>query len=124
MRLLLTCNGCKATAVVSCPGCPPGGHLEDCAFRDLGAALSCPAGSGCCAEGHSHDAAANACPGAGTGHPGAACPHPESADCIAVTPRGEPCPGGHCARGVPGCTVCRPITVTILDLDVPAGRGA
>jgi hypothetical protein len=130
MRLLLSCDNCKATSVVSCSGCPPEGHLgppeghlDICPFKDLGAALSCRPGSGCCPEDHSHDGAANACPGAGTGHPGAACPA-AAADCIAVTPRGEPCPGGHCARGVPGCTVCRPITVTVLDLDIPAGQGA
>lgn len=124
MRLLLSCNGCEATSVVSCAGCPPGGHLDTCPFRDLGAAVSCAPESGCCAEPHSHDQAANACPGAGTGHPGAACPRADSAACVAVTPHGEPCPGGHCAKGVPGCAVCRPITVTVLDIDVPGALAA
>lgn len=124
MRLLLSCNDCKATSVVSCSGCPPEGHLDGCPFGDLGAALSCRPGAGCCAEAHSHDEAANACPAAGAGHPGAACPAAGAADCIAVTPPGAPCPGGHCGKGVPGCTVCRPITVTVLDIDLPAAEGA
>jgi hypothetical protein len=100
MRLLLSCNGCKATSVVSCSGCPPetpGGHLGECPLRDLGAAVSCQPGSGCCAEDHSHDQAANACSGPGAAHQ------------------------GGCGKDVPGCAVCRPITVTVLDIDVPAG---
>jgi hypothetical protein len=121
MRVLLTCNGCKTSSVASCDCPTPEEHLEGCPFNDFGAALRCPPGSGCCAEDHSHDAAANACPGAGSGHAGAACPAPDS--CIAVTPAGQACPGGHCAKGVPGCTVCRPITITVVDLGVPAGTG-
>ena len=105
------CNGCGAQAFVDCT-CPPEmaavpAHVADCPMTDMGANVVCPPGSGCCQESHSHDAAANACPG---GHDGAACP--VGTACFVFTPPGEPCPGGHCALGVPGCTVCRPVTIT------------
>lgn len=64
----------------------------------------------CCPLDHHHGQAAAACPGAGgAGHPGQPCPHPNPAVCTRLTPPGEPCPGGHCGPGVPGCTVCRPV---------------
>jgi hypothetical protein len=79
-----------------------------------GAALTC----GCCTLDHNHDAAANACPGAGVNHEGAPCPAPQT--CIALTPPDEDCPGGHCGLGVEGCTVCRPVTITIMSVPVEA----
>jgi hypothetical protein len=49
--------------------------------------LICP----CCPEQHDHAAVANACPGAnGVGHDGV-----------------------PCGVGVPGCTVCRPVTIKV-----------
>ena len=81
------------------------------AGADPASALEC----GCCTQAHNHDLAANACPGAGLNHQGAACSHPDGGwACNVVTPLGEDCPGGHCGLGVEGCTVCRPITITML----------
>lgn len=78
------------------------------AGADPDSALEC----GCCTQPHHHGQAANACPGAGGNHTGAPCPEPDT--CIALTPPGEDCPGEHCGLGVDGCTVCRPITITLL----------
>ncbi len=105
---LLQCDGCRASTVVSCT-CPPGSreHVPGCALTDIGANLACVPGAGCCAEDHSHDEAANACPG---GHEGQKCPDPGT---CGVT-EGDGCAGGHCGKGVPGCTVCRPITIAML----------
>lgn len=82
------------------------------AGADPDAALECA----CCTKPHHHGRAANACPGAGGSHAGAPCPAPDT--CIAVTPLGEDCPGEHCGLGVDGCTVCRPITITLLAAPV------
>jgi hypothetical protein len=126
MRLILTCNGCRASTTVSCTaGCSPeAGHADGCRVADLDAALQCTPGAGCCALPHHHGQAANSCPGAGLNHRGAPCPDVNPAACQAVTPPGEPCPGGHCGKGVDGCTACRPLTVTVLDLGVLAGEAA
>ena len=79
---IVSCNGCKAIGFADC-SCPPGvplerGHLDACQMTDLGAAVTCAPGSGCCdGSGHpgvSHDAAANACPGIDGNHGGADCP--------------------------------------------------
>jgi hypothetical protein len=79
------------------------------AGADPDSALQC----GCCKKDHHHGQAANACPGVDAGHPGAPCPAPDT--CITLTPLGEACPGGHCGLGVDGCTVCRPIAITLLS---------
>jgi hypothetical protein len=71
-------------------------------------------GCGCCTENHHHGQAASACPGKGGNHPGAECPHPDPVACTVLTPEGEECPGGHCGLGIPGCSVCRPLTITLL----------
>ena len=121
MRVLLSCDNCRASRVASClPGCAPEtGHIPECPLNDLDAALTCTAGGGCCAVQHNHGQAANACPGIGLNHHGAPCSHPNPLACLVVTPEGTECPGGHCGKGVDGCTVCRPITIMILDLGTP-----
>jgi hypothetical protein len=95
----------------------------------------------CCPVAHSHEEAANACPGATgtndltTQHAGAPCPHPSpnGRECNAITPvpgasnlapEGEDCPGGHCWPGVEGCTVCRPCNIEWIGQIVPLGAGA
>ena len=88
----VTCNQCGASVVT------PDGNTD---------ALACA----CCPEAHSHEANANACPGAGLNHLGAACGHEDPAACVVLTEAGEPCPGGHCHVNVDGCQVCRPCTV-------------
>lgn len=93
-----------------------------------GAALSCPPGSGCCEQDHDHDAAANACPG---GH--GACPAPDNCPVwLGMQPHLDdsnvrdvsagPCPGGHCGLGVAGCTVCRPLKITVIPGSVRVQR--
>ena len=93
--------------VVQCATCSKVGFAQN--HQDPDGALECP----CCTEPHDHAANANSCSG---GHDGAECP--TGADCLVVTAAGEDCPGGHCAKGVDGCTVCRPIVITI-----PPGSG-
>ena len=66
----VTCNQCGASVIT------PDGNSD---------ALACP----CCPEAHSHEANANACPGAGLNH----------AD------------GAACGPGTDGCQVCRPCTI-------------
>jgi hypothetical protein len=114
-------------------------------MSNIGAAVTCIPGKGCCEQQHDHDAAANACPGNhGPCSDPAACPlwvsvknhytamkaafedeygplgsvNPESLPdqalghaihLLAVPP--DECPGGHCMKGVDGCTVCRPVTI-------------
>jgi hypothetical protein len=116
--------------------CPPGhtqnvgAHHPECSHRDIDAAIQC----GCCPADHDHAAAANACPG---GHEDAGCPVPgnctlwKGATADAAHPLYEgghpllgpyhrladgipPCPGGHCHKDVPGCTVCRPLIITVM----------
>lgn len=93
--LHLQCPGCHTSAYVGC-GCPDGhdpgssGHLPGCAMSNLGNAVVCPPNSGCCAEDHGpggHDGAANACSGEHDGDHG---------------------------KDNPDCTVCRPITITVM----------
>jgi len=101
------------------------------------AAVACDPASthpSCCHHDHDHAAMANSCAGQ---HDGAACPHPEgecrlwhnaTADARhPLYPGGHPllgpdhgpgdpvppCPGGHCAKGTDGCTVCRPLVLTM-----------
>ena len=73
---------------------------------------------------------ANACPGiAAGGHPGVPCPDADADRCLvhsgghsaaldlapeARVRRAGKCPGGHCGFGVDGCTICRPVTITLL----------
>jgi hypothetical protein len=152
--LLLQCDGCGSTTTVDC-SCPPELatlplHLDQCALKDLDAALDCKPGASCCTDDHggvSHGAWANACPAA---HDDAPCPAPKTcrswggmaaavADLDPANPAhmavktqletlyGRPvagdCPGGHCAQGVDGCQVCRPLTITLIGGTVlrPAG---
>jgi hypothetical protein len=122
----LTCDGvCGTTAYADCQ-CPDGydprtaGHLPGCQMVNLGALVVCPADSDCCQEDHDHDAAGNACT---ADHPAGSCPAPAACKLWANVrshhedpdAAGLPvsCPGGHCGKGVPDCTVCRPITVTV-----------
>lgn len=103
---------------VTCKQCGASGLAED------GNRLQQAVGCSCCVQPmpHNHDAAANACPGAGKDdltqqHPGAACAHPLGGTaCNAVTEVGQDCPGGHCFPGVEGCTVCRPLTVEFVGV--------
>jgi hypothetical protein len=149
--LMVSCDGCRTAAFVDCT-CPEGhdrvasGHLPAvviggvtvpaCPLLDLGAAVKCQDGTGCCTEDHSHDAAANSCPDIGLDHgqrhDGAPCPVPGNCTLWrnvnadhhrALREAGQPvpsCPGGHCGPGVPGCTVCRPVTITVIPGSVTA----
>jgi hypothetical protein len=111
-----------ATAVTGAAGVP----VEPCPMASLGAAVSCLPECGQCTAGHDHDAAANACPGIADRHGMAACPEPETCRTWRSTNADEhralrdagqavpPCPGGHCHADLPGCTVCRPITITVM----------
>jgi hypothetical protein len=135
---MVTCQGCGTQTFLEC-SCPPGHaanvgqHHPECSHYSLDASITCPPGSGCCAEDHDHAAAADACPG-GHDEP---CPEPgtcrvwQAATADARHPAyagghpllgaehqaGDPvpdCPGGHCHKDVKGCTVCRPLTITVL----------
>jgi hypothetical protein len=95
------CPGCLTSAYLEC-ACPPGhspgdaGHHETCPLADIDARVSCPPESACCKQDHDHAAAANSC---AQDHEGA------------------------CAAGTDGCTVCRPLVITMLPGTVmhPAG---
>jgi hypothetical protein len=132
--LAVSCNGCGTAAYVDCQ-CPVLGHdpavarahHPHCPFADLGANVTCPPGSGCCDgsdhPGVSHDAHANACPQIDKGTHGD-CPEPASCKSwhsmnghnliLAAGDQPPPCPGGHCHQGLPDCTVCRTVTITVL----------
>ena len=134
--LQVTCKGCSSAAYVDCtcelivPGAkPPDGHHVLCPMTDLGSNVLCDEDGDCCQESHSHTEAANACPGIIAGHPGAPCPDADKARCLtysggySAAPDLAPearvrrlgkCPGGHCGFGVEGCTICRPVTITLL----------
>lgn len=133
---MLQCNGCGSQVFTDC-ACPPGhdaaaagAHHDSCPHSDLDGQLACR----CCPENHDHAAAANACPG---GHDDAPCPEPrdcrlwKNATVDARHPlyegghpllapghrKGDPvpdCPGGHCHKDVPGCAICRPVTITVI----------
>jgi hypothetical protein len=94
----VTCKGCGASVVTE------DGNSDR---------LACT----CCPESHSHETAANSCPEAAeliyARHGGAACTM-GGPDCVQLTPAGADCPGGHCAPGVPGCTVCRPCHIEFM----------
>lgn len=126
--LLLECNGCPARVMTEC-SCPLDlsrtAHEPTCQHSNLDAMVTCAPDSGCCQESHDHGAKARACPGIpgdGDNHPGEPCPFPEgqckswisSTSSVAGKTDAGPCPGGHCAPGVDGCTVCRPITITFM----------
>jgi hypothetical protein len=111
---------------VECATCHTSAYTENSADPD--AELACPPGSGCCPEDHHHGQAAAACPG---GH--GPCPVP--GDCpvwLGTQPHlpdsrerdtsAGPCPGGHCGAGVKGCTVCRPLKITVLPGSVRVQR--
>lgn len=85
-------------------------------FTDTGDDPDIIVSCSCCPQDHHHGQAASACPGivSGEGHPDAACPHPDPTACTVASPEGVMCPGGHCGVGVDGCTVCRPITITVM----------
>lgn len=119
------------------PAVTVGDQTRDaCPFIDLGANVVCADGTDCCTEPHSHDAAANSCPDIaldlGKRHGGAPCPDPGSCTLWRnsqagahreLREAGKPvpsCPGGHCGPGVPGCTVCRPVTITVVPGSVTA----
>ena len=93
--LLIQCNQCRAVATTDA------GHSPD-------AAIKC----NCCPEDHDHAANANACQG---DHD--ACSTPENCGVFQGAMGDGSCPGGHCGLGVDGCTVCRPITITVLPGD-------
>jgi hypothetical protein len=105
--LLIECNspGCHGRAFADClPGCADvaGAHLDGCPVADLDALVTCPdpAATGCCTADHHHGQAANACPGI-----------PDDAHA--------------CGKDNPACTVCRPVTITVMPGSVavtPAGR--
>lgn len=134
------CPGCLVQAFLEC-SCPPdyilynGRHGDGCSHAGIDANVTCDPASthpDCCHLDHDHAAAANACTGSHAGQP---CPHPEHecrawADMIAGQlhplykgPSPGPCPGGHCAKGTDGCTVCRPLIITAMPgtTVVPAG---
>lgn len=132
--LQVLCPGCLTQAFLECT-CPPGfadaagQHQPGCSHHRPDVMVRCPPGSSCCQEDHDHAAAADACPG---GHDDAACPEPDScrmwqgaiADAFHPASDGShplyegkkppPCPGGHCHKDVDGCTVCRPLVITVL----------
>lgn len=127
--LILLCKGCGTTATVEC-GCPPEladvpVHAGGCVMLDPDAAHSCGCCDGTAHPGVSCGKAAIACPG---GH--GACPAPDACELwLAATantrhplyegPPAGPCPGGHCGKDVPGCTVCKPLLII-----APAGSAA
>jgi|GEM_PF-1519290 len=116
-------------------------HQPGCTHADIDAMVRCPdpAATGCCAIAHDHAAAAGSCPGIAAGHPGAPCPEPGTcrvwrgavADALHPASDGThplftqatgavkdgvlpPCPGGHCHKDTEGCTVCRPLIITVM----------
>lgn len=114
------------TAVLhtQCPGCGTFALVANAADPD--AEVVC----GCCPLDHHHGQAANACPG---GHDAEPCPHPDpkacgvhlsgpgnGADCDpaghgdgSCPAHADGCQGGHCGKGVNGCTVCRPLILSL-----------
>lgn len=136
------CPGCMSQVFLDCT-CPPGhaanvgAHHPECSHASIDAQLNCR----CCPQDHDHAAAANACPG---GH--GSCPD-AGRDCRtwrgiiadalnpAVGPESHPafegseipdCPGGHCHKDIPDCTVCRPLIITVMpgtDISLTANRG-
>jgi hypothetical protein len=119
--LLVECQGCHTQAFLD-PDADPA------VLADPDAAITCPPGSGCCSADHHHGNAASACPG---GHK--ACPSPDACpvwlgmqphlenSSIRDTSAGK-CPGGHCGLGVDGCTVCRPLKITLIPGSVRMQR--
>lgn len=146
------CPGCMNQVFLECT-CPPGhtenvgAHHPECSHANIDSHVTCdPASTDprCCLLDHDHAAAANACPG---GHDDAPCPEPpgqcrvwKGAIADAFHPLFQPgthplfsgdtpppCPGGHCHKQVSGCTVCRPLLLTMLPGSAEvtlAGQGA
>lgn len=137
--LHIQCPGCQTATFVQCT-CPPEtpGHLAGCPYVSLDAQVACPPDSDCCQEDHDHGAAANACPHLSdpSHHEGTPCPEPDSCKIWTSDNRdehrelrkaGEPvpdCPGGHCHKDLPDCTVCRPLTITFVGVTTLTRVGA
>lgn len=135
--LHVQCPGCLTQAYIGC-SCPEGftaqfgRHYPECALSNPDANVTCDPASthpNCCRKDHDHAAMANSCP---EDHAGDPCPHPagqcrtwRGAIADAYHPAGDgthplyeghvppPCPGGHHGKGVRGCTVCRPLILTM-----------
>lgn len=128
--LHVQCPGCLTQAYIGCT-CPEGftlqfgRHYPECAMAGPDAQVTCDPASthpNCCHIEHDHAAAANSCP---EDHSADPCPHPAggckvwhgaTADTRHPQYRGSPpgnCPGGHHGKGVRGCTVCRPLILTM-----------
>jgi hypothetical protein len=132
--LHVQCPGCREFALTGNHADPDSaldGQCRCCtADHDhAAAARACP-GAPCPRD---HDPAETGCPGVHAGavsiHAGEPCPFPPG-ECPVyggghTAPTGDPadpsgymvtgnCPGGHCGKGVKGCTVCRPLTITAL----------
>jgi len=134
--LHVQCPGCMESSYIEC-GCPAGHpdnvgrHHPSCALSNIDMTVGC----GCCPDGHDHGAAARGCPG---DHEWENCPE-EKGECRLwdeVTAEARhpsyrgghpllgpehrpgddipPCPGGHCHKDTPGCTVCRPLIITVM----------
>ncbi|SRR6266566_3229097 len=105
-------------ARVTCKQCGVSALVE---HTDFQSAVACT----CCTTDHNHDEAANSCPGIESGHEGVPCAEvnagEDGVNCIRLTPEGEPCPGNHCGAAIEDCTVCRPLTIDILQLGAPLG---
>lgn len=126
------------SAYLDC-NCPPevrgtDFHVDTCPLKNIDEQIVCAPGSSCCKVDHDHGAAANAC---ATDHSAHECVTPkgcpvhqgQNADAHrALAEAGEPvpdCPGGHCALGVQGCAVCRPLIITVMpgSMVTLAGNG-
>lgn len=118
--LLASCKQCNQFTFIDCPNSGPDAGRAPCAdplcgHRNPDAAFDTgQPGCNCCTDpAHNypgaHAVAANACPG---GH------DPCGQDCAfaqneEAQGRERTCPG-HCGVGIPGCTVCRPLLLTIV----------
>ncbi len=104
--------GCGSWTVIDC-SCDPDvleaarAHDGECPLANIDAQLTCLPGKGCCTEDHDH---AQPCPGEhGPCLTPAQCPTWHGG----MDQEGD-CPGGHCGLGVPGCTGCRALTITMM----------
>lgn len=130
------CPGVVDQTLCGDPNCP---HLDPDGAFDTGGGAGCT----CCKIDHgpvpdeagtrsAHRFAAQNCPG---NHEGP-CPEPDTCKMWKSIQRGSDpenplmvgdtsvhemdCPGGHCHKDVEGCTVCRPLSITM----IPGGGGA
>ena len=117
------------------PGLSHDAHANACPANHAG--QPCPVPASCPGwEGHKRDVAnlagtAAALRESGLPHEMAAAAQYEGVKAALEQAIGQPvegdCPGGHCAVGVNGCQVCRPISITVLAGSVvmrPASPGA